>query len=71
MPLQEAGGTVKARAWTWMDPSRRLAAYELTVSRGGIHPQSFLAGWQGYLVADAYTGYGRLFANSKLREVGC
>jgi transposase len=71
VPLQEAGATVKARAWGWVNPQLRLAAYEFTVSRAGIHPQSFLAGWQGYLIADAYTGYDRLFANPNLREVGC
>lgn len=50
---------------------RRLTAYEFTTSRAGIHPQPFVAGWQGYLVADAYTGYDRLFANPALKEVGC
>lgn len=71
VPLQKAGGTVKARAWTWLNPESRLAAYEFTVSRAGIHPQSFLAGWEGFLVADAYTGYDRIFANPALKEVGC
>lgn len=71
VPLQEAGGAVKARAWTWLNPALQLAAYEFTVSRAGIHPQSFLVGWEGYLIADAYTGYDRLFANPALREVGC
>lgn len=71
VPLQDAGATVKARAWAWVDPVSRLAGYEFTVSRAGIHPRSFLAGWRGYLVADAYTGYDRLFANPDLKEVGC
>lgn len=71
MPLQEKGATVKARAWGWVDPLRRLTAYEFTVSRAGIHPQSFLTGWTGYLVADAYTGYDRIFANPDIKEAGC
>lgn len=71
VPLQEKGATVKARAWGWVNPQLRLAAYEFTVSREGRHPQSFLAGWQGYLIADAYAGYDRLFANPNLKEVGC
>ncbi len=54
-----------------MNPVSRLAAYEFTVSREGRHPQSFLAGWQGYLTADAYAGYDRLFANPRIKEVGC
>lgn len=71
VPLQEKGGTVKARAWGWVNPVSRLAAYEFTVSRAGIHPQSFLSGWEGFLIADAYAGYDRLFANPNLKEVGC
>lgn len=71
VPLQAAGGTIKARAWGWVAPQRGLVAYEFTTSRAGIHPQSFVAGWQGYLVADAYAGYDRLFANPALKEVGC
>jgi len=71
VPLREKGATVKARAWGWVNPQLRLAAYEFTVSRAGIHPQSFLTGWEGYLIADAYAGYDRLFANPNLREVGC
>ncbi len=71
VPLQEAGAAVKARAWGWVAPTRRLIAYEFTTSRAGIHPQSFVAGWRGYLVADAYAGYDRLFANPALKEVGC
>jgi hypothetical protein len=54
-----------------VSPNARLAAYEFTTSRAGEHPQSFLAGWQGYLIADAYAGYDRLFANPGIQEVGC
>lgn len=71
VPLQAAGGTLQARAWGWVAPQHRLVAYEFTTSRAGIHPQSFIADWQGYLVADAYAGYDRLFANPALKEVGC
>ena len=71
VPLQEKGGTVKARAWGWVNPVSRLAVYEFTASREGRHPQSFLAGWEGFLIADAYAGYDRLFANPNLKEVGC
>lgn len=71
VPLREKSGTVKARAWGWVNPVARLAAYEFTASREGRHPQSFLSDWQGYLIADAYAGYDRLFANPHLKEVGC
>ena len=71
IPLQEKGATVKARAWSYLNPLSNLVAYEFTESRAGKHPQAFLAKWQGYLVADAYSGYDRLFDNPALLEVGC
>src|SRR5438105_5285481 len=37
----------------------------------GHHPAAFLQGWQGYLQADAYSGYDALFADGKIIEVGC
>ena len=71
IPLQDKGATVKARAWSYLNPLSNLVAYEFTESRAGKHPQAFLAKWQGYLVADAYAGYDRLFDNPALLEVGC
>ena len=71
IPLQQKGATVKARAWSYLNPLSNLVAYEFTESRAGKHPQAFLAKWQGYLVADAYSGYDRLFDNPALLEVGC
>ena len=71
VPLQQQGQCVKARAWAYLNPIAPLVAYQFTESRAGLHPQSFLAGWAGYLVADAYAGYDRLFDNRRIREVGC
>lgn len=71
VPLQAPGGTIQARAWNWLAPEANLVAYAFTENRQGKHPQSWLAGWQGYLVADAYSGYDRLFDNPAIREVGC
>jgi transposase len=34
-------------------------------------PQTFLAGYTGFLQADAYTGYDALFATGAVVEVGC
>lgn len=71
IPLQAKGATVKARAWAYLCPKLNLVAYEFTQSRAGKFPQAFLRQWNGYLVADAYAGYDRLFDNPKLLEVGC
>lgn len=71
VPLQAKGGTVTARAWNYLAPAANLVAYEFTESRQGKHPRAWLKGWQGYLVADAYSGYDRLFDGPGIREVGC
>lgn len=71
VPLQAKGGTITARAWNYLAPAANLVAYDFTESRQGQHPQSWLKGWQGYLVADAYSGYDRLFDSPTIKEVGC
>lgn len=71
VPLQQKGATIKARAWAYLSPLSSLVAYEFSASRSGQFPQAFLKGWQGYLVADAYAGYDRLFENPQLKESGC
>lgn len=71
VPLQAKGGTITARAWNYLAPEANLVAYDFTESRQGQHPQSWLTGWKGYLVADAYAGYDRLFDTPTIQEVGC
>src|SRR5690606_9372291 len=34
-------------------------------------PQQFLAGYRGYLQADAYSGYDCLYAGDQVQEVAC
>lgn len=71
VPLAQKGGTKQARAWVYVDPHTRLAAYDFSETRAGEHPQAWLKGWHGYLVADAYSGYDALYANPAIREVAC
>ena len=71
VPLAHKGGTKQARAWVYVDPHTRLAAYDFSETRAGAHPQAWLRDWRGYLVADAYGGYDALYANPELREVAC
>jgi transposase len=61
VPLQAKGGTLTARAWNYLAPAANLVAYDFTEDRGGRHPQAWLKDWRGYLVADAYSGYDRLY----------
>ena len=70
MPLQEKGrgSTRTARLWGYLGAGQRQenglwvdhppgVMFEFTQSRQAIHPLTFLADYQGYLHADAYSGY--------------
>ena len=84
MPLQEAGrgSTKTARLWGYLGAGQReenglwvdhppAVLFEFTESREAIHPATFLAGYQGYLQADAYSGYSALYRGGRVMEVGC
>ncbi len=45
--------------------------YDYTASRGRDGPTRFLAGYGGYLQADAYAGYDEVFQTGAVVEVGC
>jgi transposase len=60
--------------WVWrglIDDRKPLLVYQFTPDRSGVHAAAFLAGWRGYLQADAYAGYDRNFLDGKIIEVGC
>ena len=40
-------------------------------NRSQLAPKTFLAGYNGYLQADAYPGYAKLYQDSKIIEVAC
>lgn len=67
-----AGTTQTAKFWPylgdWLHP---YAVYDFTLTRKRDGPQQFLAGYSGYLQADAYSGYDRIYASASVREVGC
>lgn len=85
MPLIEGGRgrTKTARLWGYLGAgARRNAAgewaehapavvFEFTESRESKHPVNFLKDYQGYLQADAYSGYDVLYAAGRIIEVGC
>jgi transposase len=69
-----AGKTTTARLWVWrgvLDEGKPLLFYQFTADRSGEHPAEFLKGWKGYLQADAYSAYDRLFIDGSIVEVGC
>jgi transposase len=52
----------------WLHP---YAMYDFTLSRERDGPAQFLAGFAGYLQADAYSGYDGIFAGASVWEVAC
>ena len=52
----------------WLHP---YAVYDFTLSRERDGPAKFLAGFAGYLQADAYSGYDGIFAGASVWEVAC
>jgi transposase len=62
------------RLWPYYgDAEHPLVLYDYTPTRERAGPEKFLAGYRGYLQADAYGGYDAFFKNPErgLIEVGC
>ncbi len=75
IPIQVKGnGRVKkGRLWTYVrgDPEPALTVYDFSRDRSKKRPLSFLEGFEGYVHADAYSGYDELFRKEGIIEVGC
>ncbi len=72
------GKTATARLWVYAVDDRGSAAtspplvwYKFTPDRTGAHPQAELASFTGYLQADAYAGYDKLYSTNRVTEVAC
>jgi transposase len=61
----------KGRAWVYLDPVRKIAVFDFTLTRGRDGPKKFLGDFTGYLQADAYAGYDCIYANKTVTEVAC
>jgi transposase len=75
IPLLEPGlgRTRQARLWVYIrgGPGPRLVIYDFTEDRRKARPLEFLANYQGFVHADAYSGYDELFRRKSIVEVGC
>jgi transposase len=67
-----------ARFWTYLgDAAHPYNVFDFTVNRKRDGPEQFLANYQGYLHADAFSGYDRLYlpdpqtAAARIIEVAC
>jgi transposase len=75
IPLQVKGnGRVKkARLWVYVrgGAGPPLSVYDFSQDRSKKRPLNFLGDYQGYIHADAYSGYDELFRKEGVIEVGC
>src|SRR3982751_2195403 len=73
VPVLAKGKTRTGRLWTVVRDDRPFggtgppaAAYFYSPDRRGEHAQAFLTGYAGVLQADAYSGFGQLYAPGRL-----
>jgi transposase len=66
-------GSRQGRLWAYIAEAHPYSVYDFTESRARDGPAKFLAGFQGYLHADAYGGYDHIYlgSNDSIREVAC
>ncbi|MEO0823812.1 MAG: IS66 family transposase [Pseudomonadota bacterium] len=69
VPVLAKSKTDTARLWTYVrddrpfgGPAPPAALFRYSRDRRGVHPEEHLVGWGGVLQADAYTGFGKLYA---------
>jgi transposase len=59
-----------AFAWVYLgDAANPYTLFQITPGRSQIFPQAFLAGYMGFIHADAYDGYNAVHGN--VRHLGC
>lgn len=74
VPIQSPGAKQcrKGRIWCYLgDEANPYTVYDYTPSRSRDGPAKWLAGFAGYLQADAYGGYDGIFAGGGATEVAC
>lgn len=72
------GKTATGRLWAYVVDDRGSAAatpplvwYRFTANRSGLHPKRELAGFTGFLQADAYSGFNAIYTDGGIAEVAC
>ncbi len=64
--------TKSGRLWVYLgDGAHPYTVYEYSPTHEGQWPQAFLKPFTGYLQADAYLGYDRVFEDGSVKEVAC
>lgn len=82
VPVLAAGKTDVARCWVYVADDKPFgglsppaAMFYYSRDRSGEHPQAHLAKWSGIFQADAFSGYGKLYAPDRkpgaIQQAGC
>ena len=72
VPILQEGHCRQGRLWTYVgDEPHPYIAYDYTPTRSGQGPLGWLGKWKGFLQADAYAGYDKLYARGDVIEVAC
>ena len=72
VPVQDKGNTHRAYLWVYLgDKGHPYTVYDFTWTRNRDGPKQFLGDYEGYLQADAFSGYEELYTSGKILEVGC
>jgi transposase len=74
VPIQSPGAKQcrKGRIWCYLgDEANPYTVYDYTPSRSRDGPARWLAGYSGYLQADAYGGYDGIYHAQGVTEVAC
>jgi transposase len=82
VPVLAAGKTDIARCWVYVADDKPFggtsppaAVFYYSPDRSGEHPQTHLGRWSGIFQADAFSGYGKLYAPDRkpgqIRQAGC
>ena len=67
-----AGQCRNCKFWAYAgDQDNPYAVYEFSLTREGSEPSRFLDGFEGYLQADAFSGYDQVYATGQVIEVAC
>jgi transposase len=72
VPIQHEGHCRQGRLWTYVgDEDHPYIVYHYTPTRAAAGPLAWLGNWKGFLQADAYAGYDKLYCRGEVVEVAC
>ena len=72
VPVLHEGHCRQGRLWTYVANGHHpYIVYDFTPTRSGQGPLAWLGTWKGFLQADAYAGYDKLYARGDVIEVAC